>query len=188
MYFRILWIFCHWIEGSRTKSEVAEKLFLLKWSWVSITQVWHMVVIWNSIEEDFTRVFLERNAQTWGKSIKLSFVAPTYTQPLYTSFLMKFNPNFHLRVERNLTKNERKTLIHSLYSLPLTIAKSLRGDQFILTHHYLCIMRVDWSYGKSLEHTHIMPWRLESTIDLIVRLKKGLTKSVASKSSKGLST
>ena len=188
MYFRILWIFCHWIEGSRTKSEVAEKLFLLKWSWVSIPQVWHMVVIWNSIEEDFTRVFLERNAQTWGKSIKLSFVVPTYTQPLYTSFLMKFNPNFHLRVERNLAKNERKTLIHSLYSLPHTIAKSLRGDQFIHTHHYLCIMRVDWSYGKSLEHTHIMPWRLESTIDLIVRLKKGLTKSVASKSSKGLST
>ena len=33
-----------------------------------------------------------------------------------------------------------------------------------------------------------MPWRLESAIDLVVRLKKGLTKSIASKSSKGLST
>lgn len=92
------------------KSEAVEKLFLLKWSWVSIPQVWHVMVIWNSIEEDFARVLLDRNAQTWGKSIKLSFVVPTYTQPLYTSFLMKFNPNSHRRVERNLAKNERKTL------------------------------------------------------------------------------
>lgn len=85
----------------------------------------------------------------------------------------------------------KQTPTHSFYFLSLTIAKYLKEDWILQTHHDLCVMRVDWSFGNHWSHhiTSKETWslQLEPNCEFEARVEK-FTKSVASKSLEGLRT